>query len=122
MQRISILLLFGLLPLTGCGVRADTEGSLFVSGRIDGDTVDISSKRPGRILEIAVREGDTVHEGQQLAVISSPQDEARHDEQSARVQSNQRKLDQLERQLATYASRIRQAQIYVEQAQTDAPA
>jgi HlyD family secretion protein len=38
------------------------------------------------------------------------------------VVSDQRRLEQLQRQLATYDEKIRQAQIYTEQAQTDAPA
>jgi len=112
-----------LLSLNGCqGTRAASDGTLFVSGRIDGDTVDISSKRPGRVTEITVREGDSVQTGQVLAVISSPQDEANYQAQQARVMSDRRKLEQLQRQLKTYAEKIRQSQIYVEQAQADAPA
>src|SRR5205823_13942261 len=84
--------------------------------------VDISSKRPGRVTEITVREGDSVQTGQVLAVISSPQDEANYQAQQARVMSDRRKLEQLQRQLKTYAEKIRQSQIYVEQAQADAPA
>ena len=109
------------LGLSGCRTSADSVGTLFVSGRIDGDTVDISSKHQGQVAEISVREGDTVQAGQTLAVLTSPQDEARRDAQSARIVSDQRRLDQLQRQLDTYAERVRQAHIYEEQAQTDAP-
>ena len=109
------------LSLGGCRNSADSEGTLFVSGRIDGDTADISSKQQGQVDEISVREGDTVQAGQKLAVLSSPQDEARRDAQSARIISDQRRLDQLQRQLDTYAERVRQARIYEEQAQADAP-
>jgi HlyD family secretion protein len=122
MKQNWITLAILLLGLTGCRSGADPEGTLFVSGRIDGDTVDISSKRAGQIVEIAVREGDSVEAGQLLAVLSSPQDEARRDQAKALVLSDQRRLDQLQRQLATYAERVRQAQIYEEQAQKDAPA
>jgi HlyD family secretion protein len=99
MKWISMMLAFTCLGLSGCKVRAESEGNLFVSGRIDGDTVDIASKRPGRITEITVREGDTVEVGQVLAVIASPQDEARFEAQKARVLSDQRKVEQLQRQL-----------------------
>ncbi len=123
MKKTWILLAIILLSLTGClGTRAESDGTLFVSGRIDGDTVDISSKRPGRVTEITVREGDSVQAGQVLAVISSPQDEANYQAQQARVMSDRHKLQQLQRQLNTYAEKIRLTQIYVEQAQTDAPA
>jgi HlyD family secretion protein len=123
MKRTWMLLAISLLGLCGCWrTSADSAGTLFVSGRIDGDTVDISSKRPGRVVEIMVREGDTVQKGQLLAVLSSDQDKARHDEQKAHILSGQRKVQQLKRQLATYGERIRQAGIYEQQAQTDAPA
>src|SRR5436309_13842115 len=77
MKRTWILLAMALLSVTGCpSTSADSAGTLFVSGRIDGDTVDISSKRPGRITEITVREGDSVHAAQLMGVIARPQDEA----------------------------------------------
>src|SRR5215831_11008596 len=62
MKRTWTLLAISLLGLCGCWRTSanSTEGKLFVSGRIDGDTVDISSKRPGRITYITVREGDSV--------------------------------------------------------------
>jgi HlyD family secretion protein len=123
MKNTWLLLSIALVGLSGCWrTSADSDGTLFVSGRIDGDTVDISPKRPGRITEITVREGDSVQAGQVLAVISSPQDEANYQAQQARVMSDRRKLEQLQRQLKTYAEKIRQSQIYVEQAQADAPA
>jgi len=122
MKRNWMLLAITLLSLSGCGrTSAYSDGKLFVSGRIDGDTVDLSAKRPGRVVEINVREGDSVEAGQVLAVLSSDQDEARYDQQKALVLSDEKKVQQLKRQLATYAERVRQAQIYEEQAQTDAP-
>src|SRR5215813_8088248 len=124
MKRTWTLLAITLLGLCGCWRTSANEpvGKLFVSGRIDGDTVDISSKRPGRITQITVREGDSVQAGQLLAAISSDQDQARYEAQEARVTSEQRKVRQLQQQLKTYAEKIRQSQISVEQAQTDAPA
>jgi len=123
MKRIWMLLAFTMLTLSGCGrTSAYSDGKLFVSGRIDGDTVDLSAKRPGRVVEINVREGDSVEAGQVLATLSSDQDVARRDQQIAVIRSDQRKLEQLKRQLATYGERVRQAEIIHEQAQTDAPA
>jgi membrane fusion protein YbhG len=123
MKTTWTLLAITVLGLSGCWkTSADADGKLFVSGRIDGDTVDLSSKRPGRVEQILVREGDSVEAGQLLAVLSSDQDEARYDQQKAVILGDQRKLEQLTRQLATYAERVRQAQMYQEQAETDAPA
>jgi HlyD family secretion protein len=87
------------LALAGCArttKSAESEGKLFVSGRIDGDTVDISSKRDGKIVEILVREGDTVHAGQLVARILSAQDDAQVDAQRANVIENQQRLQEAE--------------------------
>lgn len=116
-------MLFGtvLLAFSGCRQSAEPDGTLFVSGRIDGDTVDISSKIAGRVVDLTVREGDSVKADQVVAWLSSPQEEAIRDTQKARIVSDQRLLDQLRRQLATYDERIRQAQLYETQAEGDAP-
>jgi HlyD family secretion protein len=106
----------------GCKQSAEPDGSIFVSGRIDGDTVDISSKIAGRVAELTVREGDSVKTDQVLAVLDSPQQVAIIDTQQARIVSDRRKLEQLQRQLPTYEERIKQAEIYEAQANTDAPA
>ncbi|MBV8553415.1 MAG: HlyD family secretion protein [Acidobacteriaceae bacterium] len=115
-------MLFGiiLLVLSGCREK-EPEGTIFVSGRIDGDTVDISSKIPGRITTLTVREGDPVEAGQVVASLSSDQFDARRDAQRALVVAEQRTVEQLQRQLATYGEKIRQAQLYTDQAETNAP-
>jgi len=74
--------------------KSAEKDTLFVSGRIDGDTVDISSKRDGKIVELTVREGDTVETGQLIARISSPQDEAQVEAQKANVIQDERKLEE----------------------------
>jgi HlyD family secretion protein len=88
-----------LLALAGCSrmtKSAEQDGKLFVSGRIDGDTVDISSKRDGKIVELMVREGDPVDAGQLLIRISSPQDEAQVAAQKAKVIDAERRLEQVQ--------------------------
>jgi HlyD family secretion protein len=121
MKQTWILLATTLLLLSGCRRNNDPEGTVFVSGRIDGDTVDIASKIAGRIEDLKVREGDTVQAGQVVAWLSSPQEEAIRDAQKARIVSDQRRLDQLRRQRETYDEKIKQAQLYEVQAETDSP-
>jgi HlyD family secretion protein len=121
MKRTWILLGAALLGLCGCNRNAEPASTIFVSGRIDGDTVDISSKIPGRIVNLTVREGESVEAGHVVAWLSSPQEEAIRDAQKARIVSDQRKVDQLQRQLDTYGEKVRQAQLYEDQAETDAP-
>ena len=121
MKRMWMVLGVGFVILLGCKKKAEPEGSLFVSGRIDGDTVDISSKIAGRIVNLKVREGDSVQAGDVVAWLSSPQEEAIRDAQKARIVSDQRTLDGWKRQLATYDEKIKQAQLYETQAEKDAP-
>jgi HlyD family secretion protein len=86
-----------LLLLAGCArttKSAESQGTLFVSGRIDGDTVDISSKRDGKLVEIMVREGDSVEAGQVVARILSAQDDAQVSAQKANVVESERRLDE----------------------------
>ena len=121
MKHSWILLATTLLLLSGCRRNKEPEGTVFVSGRIDGDTVDIASKIAGRIEDLKVREGDTVQAGQVLAWLSSPQEEAIRDAQKARIVSDERRFDQLRRQRQTCDEKIKQAQLYEVQAETDAP-
>lgn len=121
MTRRVTLLTVVLVILAGCNRKSQPDGMLFVSGRIDGDTVDISSKIAGRIVDLKVREGDAVEAGQVVAWLSSPQEEAIRDTQKARIVSDQRRLDQLQAQIMTYDEKVRQAKLYEDQAETDAP-
>ena len=113
MKRTWMLFVIVVLTiLTACKKIAEPPGTLFVSGRIDGDTVDISSKIAGKIVNLKVREGDHVKAGQVVAWLSSPQEEAIRDTQKARIVSDRRKVEQLQRQIATYGEKIKQAQLY----------
>jgi HlyD family secretion protein len=121
MKRTWMVFGIALMFLAGCKKSVEPPGTLFVSGRIDGDTVDISSKIQGQIVNLTGREGDSVTAGQVLAWLSSPQLEAIRDSQKARIVSDQRKTDQLRKQLDTNAEKVRQARLYEVQAETDAP-
>jgi HlyD family secretion protein len=121
MKRTWMLFVMILMILSGCRKSAEPPGTLFVSGRIDGDSVDISSKIAGRIVNLTVREGDHVTAGQVVAWLSSPQEEAIRDTQKARILSGRRKVEQLQLQIATYGEKIKQAQLYESQAEMDAP-
>jgi HlyD family secretion protein len=121
MTRMALVLAITLLILSGCNKKTEPEGTLFVSGRIDGDSVDISSKMAGRINVLTVREGDCVTAGQVLARLDSPQQEAIRDTQKARILSDERSVVELQRRLATYGAKIAQAGLYETQAKADAP-
>src|SRR3989442_10283809 len=46
-----------------------SEAVITLSGRIEGDDSGVATKTAGRVLEIRVREGDNVNEGEILAVL-----------------------------------------------------
>ena len=121
MKRTWMLVGIMVSLLAGCKRNAEPVGTLFVSGRIDGDTVDLSSKIQGRIVNLAVREGDSVEAGQVIARLESAQQQAIRDAQKARIVSGQRTVDELERDLGTYDEKVRQAELYTNQARADAP-
>jgi HlyD family secretion protein len=127
------LLMLASLTLAGCErvTKGAEKNGLFVSGRIDGDTVDISSKRDGKLVQILVREGDTVHAGQLLARLVSPQDEAQVDAQKANVITDERMLAEAqasgparvslaEANLAASQADLVRWQAELQQAETDA--
>lgn len=48
-----------------------------IQGEVEVDEYRVSSKVPGRILEIRVKEGDYVHVGDTLAILDAPEVEAK---------------------------------------------
>jgi len=80
--------------------RRDLISAVTASGKIEAKTsVDISADITGRIIKIAVREGDTVHKGQFLIQIDPAQYQAAVDRAQGVVSSTQATL------LQTKASR-----------------
>lgn len=63
------------------------EGLIQANGRIEGDTISVASKLPGRIAELKVREGDSVTAGQVLVVLDSAQVDAKVNQARAVVQA-----------------------------------
>lgn len=59
------------------------KGAVLVNGRIEGDPVIVSSKVPGRLVFLGVREGQSVEQGEKIAAIDSRQLRARVNEARA---------------------------------------
>ncbi len=81
-QKNSIIL--AILGLTGVVVIAGLIGYLtigksddVIQGEIEVSEYRVSSKVPGRILELRVKEGDYVHVGDTLAILDAPEVEAK---------------------------------------------
>ncbi len=61
-------------------------------GRIDGDLIALSSKYPGRIREVSVSEGDSVHRGQTIAILESEEYSAQLESVEAQIKAKEKEL------------------------------
>lgn len=59
------------------GLYAYSEVDDTIQGQVDVDEYRVSSKVPGRVLSIRVREGQTVHAGDTLALLEAPDVQAK---------------------------------------------
>lgn len=91
-----------------------------LSGRIEGDSSTVAAKLSGRILEIKVREGDTVKAGDVLAVLDDDQIRAREDQARAAVSDAEAKAEVARAQIAVLEEQLRQSELLIQQARTDA--
>jgi HlyD family secretion protein len=122
----------GLLFLAVLGVAAFIIWRLFfahaggptnvitLSGRIEGDSSTVAAKLSGRILDIKVREGDTVKAGDVLAVLDDDQIRAREDQARAAVTDAEARAEAARAQIAVLEEQLRQSELLTEQARTDA--
>lgn len=68
----TVVLLVGIIGYFTIGKEDET-----IQGQVDVTEYRVSSKVPGRILEIRVKEGDYVHVGDTLAILDAPEVEAK---------------------------------------------
>ena len=115
-KRIAIIIV---LAAVGAGIYAYSHGfgrtpdnRLLVSGNVELTEVNIAFKTPGRLIERAVDEGDTVKKGQIVARLDRDQLMAQRERQAADLAAQQAQLAQdttaVEWQRATMAGDIEQ--------------
>ena len=80
----------------------------------------MAAKLSGRILEVRVREGDTVNAGDVIAVLDDAQIRAREDQAQAAVTDAEAKAEVARSQIAVLQEQLRQSELLTEQARTDA--
>lgn len=120
------LLLLGLSALcllaSGCEPKDGPEqtGVLRITGRVEGDETNIASKRPGRIIEVTVREGDRVRAGQPLLRLEATQIAARREQAAAALRAAEQEEQTARLRLPTLEEKLRQLDIQKNQAQLDA--
>jgi HlyD family secretion protein len=90
-----------------------------VSGRIEADETDVGAKTAGRLMAVYVREGDRVSAGQVLAQLADEEISQQLRAAQAQVSVAQQQEQQARLNLDVIASRIREAEVTMQQAQTD---
>jgi HlyD family secretion protein len=91
-----------------------------VSGRIEGDDSAVSPKTSGRIIEIHVREGDTVKAGETIATLDDAQVRAREDQARAALDGAEARAKSAGDQIAVYEQQLQGNQLQTEQSKVDA--
>lgn len=119
-HTFGFLFLAGSLLLAACNEQAPAPGTIFVSGRIEGDETNLAPRIAGRIVEVAVREGETVKAGDPLVKLSGKQTLASREEANAHVDVAERRIEQARDEIRVLESRLEQVDIQQQQAGLDA--
>ena len=96
------------------------DNLVVLSGRIEGDDSAVAPKTTGRILEIRVREGDTVKAGDTIAVLDDAQLKAREDQARAALEGAQARTKSANDQISVFEQELQQNELSTEQAKVDA--
>jgi HlyD family secretion protein len=95
------------------------DSIVVVSGRIEGDDSAIASKTTGRILEIRVREGDSVQAGDTIATLDDAQIRAREEQANAALAEADAKGRAAQEQIAVLQEQLEQSRLQVGQSRLD---
>ncbi|MGD0906825.1 MAG: HlyD family efflux transporter periplasmic adaptor subunit [Candidatus Acidiferrales bacterium] len=96
------------------------ESIVVLSGRIEGDDSAVAPKTSGKILEVTVREGDTVTAGQVIARLDDAQVRAKEDQAKAALTNAQVNFQTANDQIGVLQEQLRQNQLQAAQSTTDA--
>jgi HlyD family secretion protein len=95
------------------------DSIIVVSDRIEGDDSGIASKTAGRILEVRVREGDTVNAGDTIATLDDAQIRAREDQARDALSEADAKAAAAKEQIAVLQEQLQQSRLQVGQSKLD---
>jgi HlyD family secretion protein len=91
-----------------------------LSGRVEGDDSAIAPKTTGRILELRVREGDTVKAGDIIAILDDEQVRARENQARAVLTEAEAKEKSASDQIGVLREQMNQNQLQADQSKVDA--
>ncbi len=101
----------GLSVTTDVVKTRDLEAIVSASGKIQPKRlVNIAAETPGRVVDLAVNEGDRIHKGQFLLQIDPKSLSTRVDSGTASLQANVQALDQMRQSVETARAQLVQAQ------------
>lgn len=96
------------------------EGVIELSGRIEGDQSKLAARVTGRILEVKVREGDSVNVNDAIAVLDDEQVRAREAAARATLAQAEARAAGARAQIAVLQQQLLHTQLQTEQARMDA--
>jgi HlyD family secretion protein len=100
-------------------VPAIPPSIVVVSGRIEGDDSAIAAKSTGRILEVRVREGDSVNAGDTIATLDDEQIRAREQQAQATLTEEEDKAAAAQEHIAVLQEQLAQNRLQVSQSRFD---
>ncbi|NJL90511.1 MAG: HlyD family efflux transporter periplasmic adaptor subunit [Coleofasciculaceae cyanobacterium SM2_1_6] len=116
---ITTLLLVGIgIPATWY-LWANRGENLRLSGRIEGYETDVGTKAAGRVVSVAVREGEQVSQGQLLVRLDEAETNAQLQGAIARLNAAQQEELQAQLEIDFIENQIREAELSVTQSQGD---
>lgn len=95
------------------------EGIIELSGRIEGDQAKLAPRVSGRILEIKVREGDTVNASDPIAILDDDQVRAREAGARAALAQAEARAAGARGQIAVLREQLLHTRLQTEQAKVD---
>jgi HlyD family secretion protein len=90
-----------------------------LSGRVEGDDSAVGPQTGGRILEVQVREGDSIESGQVIAILSDEQIRAREDQARAGLLEAENRAKAARDQIGVLQEQLRQSQLQSGQSKLD---
>jgi HlyD family secretion protein len=120
---IVVVVLVAVIAISIVGWFAIRPGPDLVQGEVEATEVKVASKIPARILAVAVREGDQVHESEVLVTLSSPEilaklDQAEAAQEAAAAQSGKAEAGAREEEIRQAHTMWRRAKIAADLART----
>jgi HlyD family secretion protein len=123
-RRIVILLIvvlgvIGAVVWRRAGATNNSDDVIVLSGRIEADDSAVGPKLAGRIVEVRVREGDSVKQGDVIAVLDDEQIRAREDQARAALAQAEARTKAARDQVSVLQEQLRHSQLQTQQSKVD---